>query len=293
MAIGVWIGWFLVTICWNFLVGRPTHWIPRKNAWCSLITGFGYGCGHASYMASAKGLHASVLAPLSSLYILVPPIIGLFQGKRITPKIAFGFCCSIVCLLLLSGWIKSGPSDPITQMDWLLLGVMIMGWGIGILSAEPAGRGLDELDFPMSQFFYTLAYLLSVPVAFLFAKINGVRLTDTSLWFPVEWPQVLVLLSAGLGGVGTGFFTLTMSDSSTSLNLMAGMTSLYIAIPAILGLLFLKDPVEWNILLGIACACIGTISFSLELQKISNAKKTEESLPLLNETISKKRSIND
>jgi len=128
MPIGSWIGWLVVVVCWNLVFSRPKYWIPRRNAWCSLMTGCGYAFAHASYMKSADGLHASVLAPLSSLYILFPPIVGLFQGKRITFKIAFGFCCSIACLLLLSGWIKSGPSDHITLMDWLLLGFMIFGW---------------------------------------------------------------------------------------------------------------------------------------------------------------------
>jgi len=147
--------------------------------------------------------------------------------------------------------------------------------------AEPAGRGLDKHDFPMSLFFYNLAFLLIVPVAFICAKSTGVRLSDKSLWFPVDWPHILLLLSSALTSIGTGFFTLTMSDSSTSLNLMAGMTSLYMAIPALLGIIFLKDPVGWNILLGLTCACIGTISFSLELQGVSNATGSEETLPLL------------
>merc|ERR1719285_607738 len=105
----------------------------------------------------------------------------------------------------------------------------------------------------MSQFFYDVGFLLIIPVAFLYAKHTGDRLSDRTLWFPVDYPHILALLSSALDGMGTGFFTLSMSVSGTPLNLMVGMTSLHIAIPAILGIIFLKDPIKWNVLLGLAC----------------------------------------
>lgn len=275
------MGWIVVFISWQVVIGRPKRWIPGKNAWCSLMTGIGYAFGLASYMTAAEGLHASVLAPLSSLYILVPPIVGLFQGKCITLNIAFGFICAMACLLLLSGWIQSGPSDRITGWQWLLLSFMIVGWGYGMVMAEPAGKGLDPREFPMSQFFYDAGFILIIPVACIYAKHTGDRLDDWSMWFPVSWNHILTLLSSALDGMGTGFFTLSMSVSGTTLSLMVGMTSLYIAIPAILGIIFLKDPVKWNVLLGLACACVGITCFSLELKGESKSDDSGEALPLL------------
>jgi len=262
---------------------RPFTWITKRIAGVSWIVGSLYGIANISYyISAASGEKASILAPLSSVHILVPPAAGLMLGKPLTKKVALGFTCSIFTLIALSGLLPGSggpakhtgtvesppPRGGLTGVQWAWMMVVIFGWGFAMVIQESMGRGVTKEQFPQAHLMFALGFS-SVFWIFAFAWQTGIQeIADRANWIHFGAPQIIMLITALFSGLGTGMFTYAL-QCWPNLNLMTALSSLYIVIPAVLGMACLHEPPTYNVFLGLLFAVFGVIILGLEVNEES------------------------
>lgn len=258
---------------------KPFVWITRRISGVSLITGLLYGIANVAYYLSASsGEKASILGPLSSVHILVPPAVGLLIGKPLTKKVALGFTCSIFTLIALSGLLpgSGGPKEPstdaemaspkrgLTGIQWMWMAVLIIGWGMGMVNQESMGRGVTKEQFPQAHCMFALGYSLVFWI-FAFAWQTGIKeISNPANWATFGAPQIVMLITALFSGLGTGMFTYAL-QCWPNLNLMTALSSIYVVIPSALGMICLHEPPTYNVFLGLFFAVLGVIILAMEV----------------------------
>jgi len=214
-------------------------------------------------LAANSGMRASVTAPVTGLHIAVPPLWHMLTKREcISLKMTLGYICSFFSLVLYSGALSDTsdmPSEKISGSEWVICFMGVLTWGIGLVTQDFAGGELLFQQFPQSQTWYTLGFAV---FSFIVALAVGPSdLVKYSNWIPFTNDQGLMVLSTFFMGVGTGFFSLSMSYAE-DLNLVVGLSSMFVTIPTVLGLFFLHEPATWNILFGLVlvCSCMAILS---------------------------------
>jgi len=243
--------------------------ISKRNAAFSVLVGMFYAAGLTAYgVAADSGINGSVEAPISSLYILMPPIWGFIRGRGLTRREILGFVLALLCLLCMSGVLdKTNQSGgAMAAYQWGLLFASVIAFGGGLILSEPAGCGLDHRKFPQSQLFYTFGYV-AITLTFGMLWDQGWRdAFDSSLWIPLDHRVLYTMIGSGLNSSGTGFFVLCMATGGAGplMNLMVALSSLYVVIPAVLGMTLLHESVTWDKLVGLGLAVAAVLVLTLK-----------------------------
>jgi len=216
-------------------------------------------------LAANSGMGASVTAPITGLHIAVPPLWHMLTKREcISLKMALGYVCSFFSLVLYSGALSDTshmPSEKISGTEWVICFVSVLTWGIGLVTQGFAGGELLFQQFPQSQTWYTSGFSV---FSFIVALAVGLRdVAKYSNWIPLTIDHGLMVLSTFFMGVGTGFFSLSVSCAE-DLNLVVGLSSMFVTIPTLLGLFFLHEPPTVNVLFGLVLVCSGMAILSLE-----------------------------
>ncbi|MEO0077393.1 MAG: EamA family transporter, partial [candidate division WOR-3 bacterium] len=96
----------------------------------------------------------------------------------------------------------------------------------------------------------TLVSLL--PVAVLALATDGLR-------FPRQ--PSLVAVAGAIGGIATACFYFALRRGPASV--VVPISGMYIIIPALLGLILLREPLTWKHVAGLACAALAVLFLSL------------------------------
>uniref|UniRef100_A0A7C4GGJ0 EamA family transporter n=1 Tax=candidate division WOR-3 bacterium TaxID=2052148 RepID=A0A7C4GGJ0_UNCW3 len=134
-------------------------------------------------------------------------------------------------------------------MDYRILAILaLILWGIwGYMSRVLIRDGCPPGTF---AFWATLVGLL--PVAALALATDSLRL-------PRQMP--LVALAGAIGGIATACFYFALRRGPASV--VVPISGMYILIPALLGLILLREPLTWKHLAGLASAALAVIFLSL------------------------------
>lgn len=241
----------------------PFEWINRRSAKWAVMAGVFYAIGTYRYIAAANNrVPACILGPVGGLHVLVPPLwYIIYHRECISLKTSIGFALSFLSLLLFSGIFAEKDSYKISFIDYLDFLSVVFGWGIGLILQGEAGLDVSFKQFPQLNGGIGIGYMLGSLI--IACAVNASEVTNPSNWIPFGVDQTLALSSTILDGLGIGFFTLSLTYSD-DFNLMCALSSLYIVIPAILGIIVLHEKPTWNILCGLALALVGLIVLSLE-----------------------------
>jgi len=197
------------------------------------------------YMLSVNGAEASTVAPLISLYVIVPTILGLIVLKEKKSILKFtGIIFALGAVVLLA--LGAGPNWTLlnySNMFYFSLG--FFGWGIAYYIRGLAA--LKGIDFEHMILMCTAGLILGnyLLINFWF----GVN----SLKFSKE--HALTMLAGCSGVIGdVGFFLLSKQGKEASK--VVPLTGTYILVPSILGFVFLNNTVTIFKIVGIVVSLL-------------------------------------
>lgn len=246
---------------------RPFKLIKRDSAIYSAIAGVLYGVAMWQYIVAAdEGVPASIEGPIAGLHVLVPPVwYVLFYQECLGVKTIIGFILSLVSLVLFSGVLSEAGSFTLSMTDWFSCFLTILGFGIGLIFQDWAGEDFTISQFPQTFICLSIGYagVLTI-LAFVVGNVSDIA--NRSYWVPFGVEQILTISPTLCAGLGTGFFSMCLKYGN-DLNIMVALTSLNIDIPALLGIVVLKEPATWNVLLGVFLVVAAIMILSLEAKQ--------------------------
>jgi len=261
-GIGAAVSTWAIIIVWP---QRPFVWVKKRSIFWSLSTGVFYSIGYIQYIVAAdEGLPAIVSAPICGLHVLVPPLWYAIFGESIDIKTAIGFFLSIASLFLFSGLLSQSRSFTISISQWLTLLWVTLLWGIGVLTHGQASKDVTFTQFPQVHAWMNIAWVLAC--AIYACTVSSDDVTTRSNWIPFREGQLLTFLSMVCTNQATAFATLCFVYAD-DFNLMVALMSLYIIIPALLGIFLLDEEATWNNLLGLFSALAGAMVLSYKMKE--------------------------
>lgn len=275
-ALGTIISTVIFLVFWP---QRPFQWIKPRSVFWSIVTGFVYSFGTYQYIVSAEmNIPANIAGPISGLHVLVPPMWYIvFYRKCLGAKTAAGFALSSASVLLFSGLLSDSISYNLSTSDCITLLLVFFPWGFGLIAQAEAGKGCTFKQFPQVNTFITVGYLIGY---FIFAcGVNASDITERSTWLPFGVDKIMSLAPTVSMSLGTGFFSVCLMLTEDT-NVMVALTSLNITIPAILGIVILKEPATWNVILGVVLALLGIIILSFEVREGTDTSKDTRRLKI-------------
>jgi len=202
------------------------------------------------YMLSVNGGQASAVAPLISLYVIVPAILGLvFLKERKSPIKLIGIAIAITAVVLfaMGGGGTNWALLTGENVMWFLFG--FLGWGISYFIRGLAATKVVDFGH----------MLLMATAGLMFGNYCLIM-----FWFGVDslTPTLSHLLTilAGMSAVigDLGFFLLSKEGKEASK--VVPLTGTYILLPSILGFVFLHDSVT---VLKIVAICLSLVALVL------------------------------
>jgi len=265
----------VLSVIWPW---RPLTWIKWDAAFGSCMAGVLMSFGMSMWIVSAdQGLPADIGAPLTGLHNLVPPLwYWLYSRKCIAIKTVLGFTLSIVSLFLFSGLLSESISYTISYSEWLVIGMFCLVSGMAIVIQANSVTDTQFHQFPQIQISYGVGFTCCSIVYAFILSISDVF--DPSNYKPFGVDQYLMIGSELSAGFGEGFFFVCLAYAN-DVSLMVALSSLYITIPAIFGVLLLDEEATWNIILGLLFALAAMIVLSLEVNeevKVAEANSADE-----------------
>lgn len=193
------------------------------------------------YMLSVGGGEASTIAPLISLYVIVPTILGLFVLKEKKNLFKFaGIICAVAAVFLfaIGGGAKHWSLLSFRNIVFFCLG--FFGWGISYFIRGIAAK--KAVDFGHLILMATCGLMFGNYLLVIF--VFGIH--------PFEFTKshALTVVAGSCQVLGDlGFFLLSKEGKESSK--VVPLTGTYILVPSILGFVFLKDTVTIPKILGI------------------------------------------
>jgi len=261
-GIGTVVSTLAIVILWP---QRPIVWVKTRSIFWSSCTGALYAIGVIHYIVAANdGLPAIIATPICGLHVLVPPLWYAIFGESIDIKTAIGFFLSIASLFLFSGLLSQSRSFTISISQWLTLLWVTLLWGIGVLTHGQASKDVTFTQFPQVHAWMNIAWVLAC--AIYACTVSSDDVTTRSNWIPFREGQLLTFLSMVCANQATAFATLCFVYAD-DFNLMVALMSLYIIIPALLGIFLLDEEATWNNLLGLFSALAGAMVLSYKMKE--------------------------
>jgi len=198
--------------------------------------------GTVSYIVlSAAGAGASILAPMTSLYVVIPVVAAACVGHRMKVRQGVGVVLSILAAIafgladLQGGGERDGGAAQAKTILFLLL--VIFAWGIATSSWQFMGghMGIHEMFAA-----YSLSALGTV-VAGIIAVAAIFRTFD-----PVFRSEHAIVICSGFAmAIGQVLFISLSSHMRDDAGIVAPLASMYIIWPVIVGLAAFGEGMTW------------------------------------------------
>ncbi len=214
---------------------KPVTKEQKKYLWIS-----GLVCGLILFVACSLqqfgllyGLPAGKSGFITSLYIILVPIAGLFFGRKVQPWIWVSVVLAIVGLYLLCG--DSGFDLGIGE--WLTLGCAA-AFTFHILWIDKVSPNLDGVRLSSLQFF--VCSMISFVAMLLFEKPNWQGILDC--WLPICY--------AGVLSSGVGYTFQIIGQAKTEPTVASLLMSLEAVFAAVFGWLLMKQSLSLLEIIG-------------------------------------------
>eukprot|EP00055_Hartaetosiga_balthica_P006962 m.23167 g.23167 ORF g.23167 m.23167 type:complete len:461 (-) comp5527_c0_seq1:187-1569(-) len=235
----------------TMLIRNPPSYFPVKAALTGLFTGILCQGGHTFFMLMTHGGgEASLLAPLSSLWAIVPALYFLFFTKeKLSINKAIGLLLAITAIVLFA-FASTSTSFKLQQDNLSYFICIIFSWGVGILLLQKLS-GFEGKEYNAGYFIYTLGAISTalITVFFVFGDF------DTSISVK---DHVLTLGGAGFSfSFGNLLFILMCKTMPEDMAIISPLASNAVLVPIILGIAILHESTGPLKIGGIVAAVIG------------------------------------
>ncbi len=225
----------------------------------SAFTGLFLFAGTSAQQIGITTTSAAKAGFLTSLYLVLVPIFGLFLGKKVNLWAWIG-----VVLALVGVWFLSVNLEMSVQMGDVMLLIGALFWAMQILALDRFTARIDALELAFGEFLTT--------------SILGaiVSLATESGFFTVNPSAVAPLLYSGIVAVGIGFTLQVFGQSKLDPALASLIMSLEAVFALFGGMLFLGErlsPREW-----LGCAVMLAAVFLVQLKGQQQKKPEAENL---------------
>ena len=203
----------------------------RNVALPSMFTGLFLFAGTSAQQLGIMTTSAAKAGFLTSLYLVLVPVFGLFLGKKVNVWAWIG-----VVLALVGVWFLSVNLEMTVQRGDAFLIIGAFFWAMQILALDRFTAKIDALELAFGQFL-TAAALGAI-----------VSLATESGFLTVSPSAVSPLLYSGIVAVGIGFTLQVFGQSKVNPALASLIMSLEAVFALLGGMLFLGErlsPREW------------------------------------------------
>eukprot|EP01114_Cavostelium_apophysatum_P000589 TRINITY_DN10538_c0_g1_i2.p1 TRINITY_DN10538_c0_g1~~TRINITY_DN10538_c0_g1_i2.p1 ORF type:complete len:455 (-),score=83.98 TRINITY_DN10538_c0_g1_i2:47-1411(-) len=200
------------------------------------------------YELSARGGEASTVAPLISLYVIVPAVLGLVFLKERKSVIKFlGIGCAIAAVVLFAlGGGANWSLATFPNLMFFFLG--FFGWGIAyFVRSLAAAKGVDFSHM-----------ILMATAGLMFGNYLLVTFWFGVGSFKMDLGHGLTMVAGCCGVMGDTFFFL-LSKEGKEASKVVPLTGCYILLPAILGFAFLRDTVTVMKMIAIVLSLLALV----------------------------------
>ena len=221
---------------------------------CAFVSGLFSVVGNAGYIElTASEDQASILAPMSSTYLLVPVAFGLiFRSERVTFQKGLGIILAIGSLVLLglSPQVNFSITSP-RSIAWFI--VVVLSWGTSSILYIYAGEGKPFI-IPM----------IIVDVGIMFFSLASVAVFFRSgATVSVNWAELVILLAGVFLGSGTNAY-IACVNLYQDMTTISPLSALYTVIPTAMGILLLHESVTVFKIVGAVLSFIAGVLLSTE-----------------------------
>jgi len=216
----------------------------------SVVCGLFLFAGTSVQQLGIMTTSASKAGFLTSLYLVIVPLLGLFIGKRVNLWVWIG-----VALALAGVWFLSVGIEMSIQKGDILLIIGALFWALQILALDHYTEKLDALGLAFGQFL--TAAVLGTAVSLIFE--NGSLVTNPSAWWS--------LLYSGIVAVGIGFTLQVLGQSKVDPALASLILSLEAVFALLGGMVFLGERLSGREWLGCAVMLAAVILVQLKGQQ--------------------------
>jgi drug/metabolite transporter (DMT)-like permease len=224
----------------------------KTSALIGLFAGIGYSCFAYSGFFFAPASHASVLMP-GMLPLWTAMLAFFFLGTPITPRRAIGLALIALAAVLVGGAsvIKSFGTGDTWKGDLLFLAASFC-WGTYTMLARKYQLGAIQATIAVSVF----AFVTYVP---LYGVLAFTHTIHTQL-FAAPWSEIILqgflqgILSVVISGITFVKMVETFGPVRSTM-----ITSVVPPMSAFGAVIFLSEPLTWNLVLGLICATVGIV----------------------------------
>ncbi len=256
----------IVLIPWGiYLVRKTQRENPQAQSWLGissldfktsavigLFAGIGYSCFVYSGFFFAPASHASVLMP-GMLPLWTAMLAFFFLGTPITPRRAIGLALIALAAVLVGGTsvVKSFGTGDTWKGDLLFLAASFC-WGTYTMLARKYQLGAIQATIAVSVF----AFVTYVPVYGALAFTHAIH---TQL-FVAPWSEIILqgflqgILSVVISGITFVKMVETFGPVRSTM-----ITAVVPPMSAIGAVIFLSEPLTWNLVLGLVLATVGIV----------------------------------
>lgn len=216
----------------------------------SVVCGLFLFAGTSVQQLGIMTTSASKAGFLTSLYLVLVPVLGIFVGKKVNLWVWIG-----VALALVAVWFLSVGIEMIIQKGDILLIIGALFWALQILAVDRYSDKVDAVGLAFSQFF--VAAILGAIVSLI--TENAPLVSGPSAWCP--------LLYSGVVAVGIGFTLQVLGQSKVNpalASLIMGLESVFALLG---GTLFLEERLSGREWLGCAVMLVAVILVQVKGQQ--------------------------
>ena len=245
--------------------GETNDWKERvkKNLLPGIIPGIFLFAGTSMQQLGIMTTSAAKAGFLTSLYLVLVPLIGLFFGKKINKWVWFG-----VLLALLGVYFLSVDMQLTVQRGDVYMVIGALFWAVQILALDHFSPRTDGLSLAFGEFLTTACLGLVVSLVFE----GNALFTNSLAWIP--------LLYSGIVAVGIGFTLQVFGQSKVESGLASLIMSLEAVFALIGGMLFLGERLSAREWWGSGLMLTAVILVQLRGQQ----RKTEPSVAILSDS---------
>lgn len=270
---GAWLVWRRALDAGTALA--PPSWLGlsplgfRLTALIGLVGGVGYACLAYSGFYFAPAAHASVLLP-GTLPLSTTLMAVLILKDRVTPVRAIGLGLIFLGDVMVGGasllraWVE--PDSQVWKGDLLFLGASTC-WAVYSVLVRKHALQAVQATIAISVF----AFVSYVPVYSLLVLSGAIATRLAS----APWSEIVFqMVFQGVGSVVISGITFTKMVQSFGPVRSTMITAVVPGLSALGAVIFLGEPLYWNLLAGLALVTLGIV-FGVRAQ----ARRATESAP--------------
>lgn len=224
----------------------------RVTALCGVFGGFGYATLAYSGFFHAPATHASVLLP-GSLPLWTALLAVWLLGDRITPARAIGLACIVLGDLLVGGasLLQAFEGGDVWKGDLLFMAAALCWSCYGVLARK---HGLDAVRATAA---ITVFALFSYVPAY--SLLLGLGVLQSHLLAAPTREILFQMLFQGVGSVVISGVTFTRMIQYYGPVRSTMITSLVPGLSALGAVIFLHEPLHWNLMAGLLLVTVGIL----------------------------------